>query len=46
MASEGIGSVLAGSTEARKISKSGYDVTPLTEEERQAAAANLTDFQR
>lgn len=30
----------------RKISGSGYDITPLTVEERIAAAAPLTDFQR
>ena len=30
----------------RRISKSGYDITPLTPEQREAAAAPLTDFQR
>jgi hypothetical protein len=30
----------------RKVSKSGYDVTPLTAEERAAAARELTDFQK
>lgn len=32
--------------QARKISQSGYDVAPMTTEERIAAAANLTDLQR
>ena len=31
---------------ARKVSKSGHDITPLTAEQRIAAAAPLTDFQR
>ena len=31
---------------ARKVSKSGHDITPLTAEQRIAAAATLTDFQR
>lgn len=31
---------------ARKVSQSGYDITPLTVEERIEAAAPLTDFQR
>lgn len=30
----------------RKFSSSGYDVTPLTTEQRIQAAAPLTDFQR
>jgi hypothetical protein len=30
----------------RRISKAGYDVTPMTAEQRAAAAAKLTDFQR
>jgi hypothetical protein len=29
-----------------KLSKSGYDITPMTLEERNKAAAQLTDFQR
>lgn len=30
----------------RRLSKSGYDITPMTVDERIAAAAQLTDFQR
>lgn len=30
----------------RRVSKAGYDITPLTAEQREAAAAKLTDFQR
>ena len=30
----------------RKISKAGFDVTPLSEEERQRYAEGLTDFQK
>lgn len=30
----------------KKISKAGYDITPLTLQERDAAASQLTDFQR
>ncbi|GIL86886.1 hypothetical protein Vretimale_15569 [Volvox reticuliferus] len=30
----------------RKVSRSGYDVTPLSEEERRAAAEGLTQFQK
>jgi len=30
----------------RKLSKSGYDVTPLTDEQKAAEAAKLTEFQR
>lgn len=36
----------AEGTSTRKISKSGYDITPMTAEERKKAAASLTDFQR
>ena len=32
--------------QARRYSKSGYDITPLTTEERIAAAKPLSDFQR
>jgi len=35
-----------GGTTERKVSKSGYDITPLTEEERKRSSASLTDFQR
>jgi hypothetical protein len=36
----------AEATGSHKISASGYDVTPLTEEEKKADAAKLTEFQR
>ncbi|KAK9837804.1 hypothetical protein WJX74_005459 [Apatococcus lobatus] len=36
----------AGGAAQRKLSQAGYDVTPLTHEEQQAAAAQLSDHQR
>ncbi|KAK9861777.1 hypothetical protein WJX84_007483 [Apatococcus fuscideae] len=36
----------AGGAAERRLSQSGYDITPLTKEEQQAAAAQLTDHQR
>ena len=36
----------AGGVAERQVSRAGYDVTPLTHEEQQAAAAELTDHQR
>jgi hypothetical protein len=37
---------VATATGPRKVSKSGFDVTPLTAEQRQQEAAKLNDFQR
>jgi hypothetical protein len=36
----------AAGSEPRKVSRSGFDVTPLTAEQRQQEAAKLNDFQR
>lgn len=36
----------AGEDAPRKFSGSGYDITPLTQDQRSAAAADLTEFQR
>lgn len=33
-------------SDGRKVSQSGYDVTPLSQEQRQQAAARLTQFQK
>jgi hypothetical protein len=37
---------LAAGSEPRKVSGLGFDVTPLTAEQRQQEAAKLNDFQR
>ena len=36
----------AGGTQERRVSKAGYDITPMTAEDREREAAKLTDFQR
>lgn len=37
---------LNSSTSSRKISRSGYDITPLTPQQRDEYASSLTDFQK
>jgi hypothetical protein len=44
--SEGWHPAPADGVKERRISKSGYDVAPLTAEEREKQAAQLTDFQK
>ncbi|GAB4822317.1 hypothetical protein N2152v2_009363 [Parachlorella kessleri] len=36
----------ARGTQERRLSKAGYDITPMTAEDREREAAKLTDFQR
>ena len=40
------GTARAGASQERKISKAGYDITPMTLQEQQEAAKGLTPFQR